>query len=153
MKTFLSLSAATVLGMAWVPAPLVAQPVRSADLSSTDIAKIDALAAGTFERIRGGKSNDALNYFFANSPLATAKVAELKMLGTQIDTVSGIYGSMGECRLAETKDKVGLVAQRLYICQHDAYLTRWKMLFVKSSKGWAGANVSYDDKVQLDLSE
>jgi hypothetical protein len=145
--------AGSLLALALMPSQGLAETIYPSQLSAADVTSIDGLTKQTFDRIRGGKTLDALNQFFGNNALIKGKEAELKMLATQIDSLTGVYGAMDECRLAEEQVKVGLVVQRLYICRHGQYLTRWKLLFVNTMAGWSGANIAYDDKISLGLDE
>ena len=134
------------------PAAL-AETIHPSTISAAETATIDAIAKRTFDHIRNGKSADALNLFFGSGSLMKGKASELSYLASQIDSVSNIYGPMGECRLAEERIKVGLIIQRLYLCRHGEYMTRWKLLFANPTSGWTGANVYFDDKVWLGLDD
>lgn len=133
--------------------PTTAEPVATAALPAADTATIDRLARQAFEQIRAGKSFAALTSLFGNNQLIQAKTAELTMLANQIDSLRNIYGPMAECRLVEERSSGGLVANRLYLCRHELHVTRWKLLFANTTKGWSGINITYDDKIALGLDE
>ena len=141
-----------IAAMAAAP-PSVAETIALATVSTADTAKLDAITRQTFDGIINGKAHEALDGFFGSSELMRSKAGELRMLANQIDSLGGLYGAMGECRLSEERIRAGLVVQRLYLCRHGQYMTRWKLMFANTSNGWTGANISYDDKVWLGLDD
>lgn len=126
-----------------------AEPVASGPLPAAETAAIDSIAKNTLDLVKAGKSAAALDVFFAKSPLITAKASELKLMASQIDGQLEVYGPISNCQLADEVLNGSIVSNRLYLCQHANYVTRWKLLIIKQTGGWAGANISYDDKIQL----
>lgn len=113
----------------------------------------DVLANSLFDNLKAGRSLEAINRFFGPNSLVSEKTNELKMLSDQIDSTMAIYGPMAQCEQNERETKGTLVEMRLYLCQHDKYVTRWKLTFVRTSKGWSGAYVTFDDKIALPLDQ
>lgn len=123
-----------------------AEAVVSGPLSASDGDAVSAIAKATMDGIKAGKSSSALDAFFGKSELMRSKASELKMLASQIDSLFSIYGPITTCQLVEEQVIGSLVSNRLYLCQHTNYITRWKLLMAKTPSGWIGANLSYDDK-------
>jgi hypothetical protein len=147
------MAVAGLLASALLSPAVLAETIHPSTITAAETTKIDTMAQRTFDHIRNGKSAEALNLFFGTGSLMQGKAGELSYLASQIDSVSNIYGPMGECRLADERIKVGLVVQRLYLCRHGQYMTRWKLLFANPTSGWTGANLFFDDKVWLGLDD
>ena len=133
--------------------PAYADTMISGPLANPDAAEVSAIAKATIESLKAGKSSAALDAFFGKSELMRAKVSELKLLAGQIDSLFGVYGPITACQLVDEEIGGSLVSNRLYLCQHANYVTRWKLLTLKTPSSWIGANLSYDDKVQFGLRE
>ena len=114
---------------------------------------IDKLIAPSLAALKAGKSREAVEVFLGSNALMSGKSSDIAFLASQIDSMIGIYGPISDCQLSETRNNGALVEQRLYHCQHRYLVTRWIFLSVKTSTGWAGANLSYDDKVMNALGE
>lgn len=122
-----------------------------AALSQADAAAVDRIGQTVFAKLKAGQSADAVGAFFGATSLANGKQAELQLLTGQIDSTIAIYGPISACELVEESARGSMATHRLYLCAHAKYATRWKMLFVKTTEGWIGANLTFDDKVQNSL--
>lgn len=131
-----------------------AAPAKAgAALSQGDAAAVDTIGQNVFSKLKAGRTAEAVGAFFGATSLASGKQAELRMLTDQIDSTIAIYGPISACELVEENTRGSMATHRLYLCSHTKYVTRWRMLFVKTTGGWMGAFLNFDDKVQNSLSE
>ena len=75
------------------------------------------------------------------------KQNELAVLEGQITSAVSIYGSIRTCELVESVKRGTLVENRMYLCQHDRFVSRWRFLLIRTSSGWVGNNIGFDEKV------
>jgi hypothetical protein len=127
-----------------------ARPVVKHQLSEVDEQQIDAMSNQFFSRLRSSSPESAVTGFLGNTELMEGKKAELAQLAGQIVTGLNIYGAISECILVQSKGRGGVAEERQFICQHDKLATRWKLLFIKTTKGWIAGNLYFDDKVMSD---
>jgi hypothetical protein len=133
--------------------PALAETEGSPALAQNDEAAIDKLIDPTLSQLRAGHALPALNAFFGTSRLMAGKTVELQALASQINSTMEIYGALGQCELVERRNRGSFVQVRLYVCQHDSMATRWRFIMVKTTGGWIGANVYFDDKAFKAISE
>lgn len=108
----------------------------------------DTIGRATMDGLQQGKPEKALATFFGANSLANEKAPQMRALVDQINSTISIYGPFGACELAQRKTFGTMVEKHFYVCQHDRYVTRWQLLFVKTNKGWTGGNITFDDRVQ-----
>jgi hypothetical protein len=130
-----------------VPSGIIASPVVKHQLSEADAKQIDAMGDQFFSELKEANVDKAVTGFLGNTGLMEGKKAEIAQLAGQINTIINIYGSISNCVLVQSDGRGGVVEQRQFICQHEKLATRWKLLFVKSTKGWVAGNLYFDDKV------
>ena len=133
--------------------PALAEVEGSSPLAASDEAAIDQLIEPAFTQLRAGQSMQALNAFFSTSQLMSGKTAELNAIASQINGAIAAYGEIGQCELVERQNHGSYVQARLYICQQANLATRWQFAMVKTSGGWIGANLNFDDRVLKALGE
>lgn len=126
--------------------PAFAVADGSPALAQADESAIDKLVEPTLSQLRAGNAALALNSFFGTSRLMTGKSVELQALASQINSSIEIYGSLAQCELVERRNHGSFVQVRLYVCQHERMATRWQFTMVKTTNGWIGANLYFDDK-------
>lgn len=145
----------SALGMAaGAIAIVVAQPAAAAPtLSPSDAIAVDALAQGLIAKLKAGDGTGAVQTFYAGNLLVAGKQAQLQIMAGQISSALALYGPISSCELVEETSHGSLVDSRLYVCSHDKYVSRWKMMFVKTAHGWTGGTLQFDDKVQLGLDQ
>jgi len=119
----------------------------------SDEATIDKIMDATTAQLKAGKSRAAVDAFFNGNALMASKASDLAMLSAQIDAAAVVVGPISNCNLVEQHNRGVLVIQRLYHCQHTNSVTRWLVAFVKTTKGWQGQSIFFDDKVTDGLSE
>jgi hypothetical protein len=81
------------------------------------------------------------------------KSAEMDILASNVAITISLYGEVKNCEQVELKKRGMWVENRLYICQHDKFLTRWIFTLFKLPSGWMGANLRFDDKASRSLGE
>ena len=113
----------------------------------------DTISADTIDQLKAGHTKTALGGFFGDNPLMAGKQNELSLLESQKNSGFSIYGPIRACELAETSKRGTLVEYRLYLCQHDHSVSRWRFLFVHTAKGWTGSYIAFDDKATLPLDQ
>jgi hypothetical protein len=127
-----------------------AKPVIEHQLTEADHIKIDAMADEMFARLQAGSIDKAVEGFLGTTGLMAGKKAQLTQVAAQISTTIDIYGPISNCILVQSDGKGGIVEEQEYICQHENLVTRWKLLFVKTTKGWIAGNLYFDDKPMRD---
>ncbi|WP_374528740.1 hypothetical protein [Novosphingobium sp.] len=143
-----------IIPTAFVAAMALSQSAQvAASTTPADDAAIAKILDPTLSLLRAGKSRQAVDTFFTGSPIAAGKSSEMQMLANQVDSTVGIYGPFGECRMVEKRPHGDFVVQMLYHCQHKHYVTRWTFLFIKTTQGWQGGNIYFDDKVTAGLDD
>lgn len=149
MKSFIiaCITAALALPVATVAH---AKDVVEHKLSDDDVQKVDAIADTFFSKLIAGKAPDAINGFLGTSKLMAGKTADLTNLINQINSGSEIYGPISACVLVSKKGRGGVVEEQQFLCQHEHFITRWKLAFAKTSKGWIATNLYFDDRVSSD---
>lgn len=123
----------------------------SAAVSDADAVTIAELVDPIFQLLKAGDAKGAVNGFLGKSLLFSGRNAELENLVSQIETTNRIYGPISNCVFAELEERGGVVQQRLYLCQHRDYLTRWKVTIGKSALGWVPMSLLFDDQVMSEL--
>jgi hypothetical protein len=121
--------------------------------SASEKEAIDRLIAPSLAALKAGKSREAVDIFLGSNELMASKRSDVAFLASQIDSMIGIYGPISDCQLSETRNNGAVVEQRLYHCQHRNFVTRWIFLAVKTTGGWTGGNLSFDDKLMNSLRE
>ena len=119
----------------------------AATISQGDNQKIDALVDPIFKKLSSGDTRGAVNGFLGESPLFGGRTTELENLTAQIDTSIRLYGPISNCEFSEFEDRSGLVQQRLYLCQHQNFLTRWHVTVGKATGGWIPVALSFNDQI------
>ena len=107
----------------------------------------DSISEATISQLKAGHAKQALSGFFGNNPLMDGKQNELAVLEGQITSAVSIYGSIRTCELVESIKRGTLVENRMYLCQHDHFVSRWRFLLIRTSSGWVGNNIGFDEKV------
>ena len=141
---------ARILGIGVLMAAALTPLQAGAQQNETSPASI---SEATIAQLKLGNPKAAINTFFGANPLVAEKKGEFTVLESQIGGAVSIYGKITTCELTETAKRGSLVEYRLYLCQHDHVVTRWRFLFVRGSTGWNGYNLSFDDKPHLPLNE
>jgi hypothetical protein len=133
--------------------PAFGQNLVVSGLTADDETRIDALVTPVLLGLKSGQVRKATSDFFQTSAAMAGKQSEVSLFGTQAEGALAIYGKVGECQLTD-RINYGTYAQaRLYICQHEKFLTRWIFDLVRTSKGWEAGNLRFDDKYKLGLEE
>jgi hypothetical protein len=135
------------LSAAMVSMGIYARPVVEHKLSASDEQQIDAISDKFFTQLKASKVESAVSGVFQSSELMAGKTAELSQISSQMQTSLNIYGPISECVLVQSSGRGNVVEAQQYICQHQKLATRWKIEFVKTTKGWITSNLSFDDKV------
>jgi hypothetical protein len=125
------------------------QPTAAQGTSATS----DSIAQTAISNLQTGHTKEAILGFFGGNPLMAGKQNELTMLISQIDGMIAIYGPIRSCELVATAKNGTLVENRQYLCQHDHFVTRWRLLMIRTASGWTGNNVSFDEKLTLPIDE
>jgi hypothetical protein len=126
------------------------KPVVNHQLSTIDKQQLDSMSDQFFLRLKASSAGAAVTGFLGNTELMEGKRAELEQLADQISTALSIYGPVSECIPVQSKGRGSVVEERQFICQHEKLATRWKLLFIKTTKGWIAGNLYFDDKVMSD---
>ena len=113
----------------------------------------DTMSAEGISQLKAGHIKQAIDGFFADNPLIEGKKNELSLLESQINGAILIYGPMRTCELVETAKRGTLVENRLYLCQHDHFVSRWRFIFIRTASGWTGNNFGFDEKILSKLDE
>lgn len=121
--------------------------------SLADDAQIDRLIDPFFVALKGGRAKQAVADYMGTNALAKAKTAELDYVAVQADATMSAYGPIGNCQLTEKTSKGSWTQMRLYICQHEKYVTRWIFTVIKLASGWQAATFRFDDKFTQDASQ
>lgn len=150
MKSGLIIASALALALMAAGGPASAKPVAD-EISSSENATIDTMADELFATLKAGQSLKAVNGFLGRAKLMASKSQEATFLASQIDSTINIYGPIKNCLLYSQNDRAGIVQARLYLCQHQDYLTRWHLSFGKTGNGWEPLSLNFDDKVFEDL--
>lgn len=124
----------------------VANPAVILKPTAADEKQIDGIATSLFQNIKNGKTEMAINQFFASSSLMKSKTAQLQLLVSQLDGAQQIYGKVGECQEIDRTTEGSIVQYRVYVCQHDNFVSRWNLAFFKTTTGWIGANLAFKDQ-------
>lgn len=125
----------------------ISAPMSAKSAETAGYATESTLSTETMRKLEEGKTNEAVQYFFASSALMQRKTQELSLLTSQISTLTSIYGPIAHCELLKKESKGTLLEQYSYICQHTEFLTYWTLLLTKLPKGWAGANLTLNDRL------
>lgn len=107
----------------------------------------DSISDAAISQLKAGHAKQALSGFFGANPLMDGKQNELALLEGQITSALSIYGPIRTCELVETAKRGTLVENRMYLCQHDHFVSRWRFLLIRTSNGWIGNNFGFDEKV------
>ncbi|MDE8654361.1 hypothetical protein [Novosphingobium album (ex Liu et al. 2023)] len=140
---------AWALALSCVAAPASAQTA----LSAADNAQIDALVQPMIDGLIAGKAKDAISTLLNRSDMMRSKPTDVGFLGVQAEAAMTAYGPIRACELVEQQNTGHWAAARLYICQHDRFLTRWIVAVFKSPSGWQPSNLRFDDKFSAKLEE
>ncbi len=124
-----------------------ANEVVKHQLSANDQREIDSLTDQFFKRLQAGDVSGAVTGFLGNTGLMEGKKAEIAQLSGQVTTIISIYGPISNCVLVQIDGRGGVAQEEQYLCQHEKLATRWKLLLVKTSKGWVAGNLFFDDKL------
>ncbi|MCK9542511.1 MAG: hypothetical protein M0R03_10840 [Novosphingobium sp.] len=137
-------------GLAWLGAAIALSaqvPAMAAEApDSADLREIDALTEPFIKGLTGGDAKGAIATLFSHSAIMQSKTADISFLGAQAEAAIGAYGPIRACILNETKNSSRWSLTRLYICQHDKFLTRWLITMFKAPGGWQAATIRFDDK-------
>lgn len=114
--------------------------------TAADEELLDGIATSLFQNIKNGKTEIAVNQFFASSSLMKSRTAQLQLLVSQLDGAQQIYGRLDECQEIERTTVGSIVQYRGYVCQHDNFISRWNLAFFKTTTGWIGANLAFKDQ-------
>lgn len=128
-------------------APGFAKPVVEHKLSVADEAEIDALTGELFTRLKAGDVEGAVQGFLGSTELMDGKKAELTKISSQIRNAIEIYGPISNCLLATKEGRAGIVEEQQFLCQHDKFVVRWKLLLLKTSKQWIAGLLYFDENV------
>ena len=107
----------------------------------------DSISDAAISQLKAGHAKQALSGFFGANPLMDGKQNELALLEGQITSALSIYGPMRTCELVETAKRGTLIENRMYLCQHDHFVSRWRFLLFRTASGWVGNNFGFDEKV------
>ena len=107
----------------------------------------DSISEATISQLKAGHAKQALSGFFGANPLMDGKQNELAVLEGQITSAVSIYGPIRTCELVESVKRGTLVENRMYLCQHDHFVSRWRFLLIRTASGWVGNNFGFDEKV------
>jgi hypothetical protein len=107
----------------------------------------ETMSEAAISQLKAGHAKQALSGFFGANPLMDGKQNELAVLEGQITSAFSIYGPLRSCELVETAKRGTLVENRMYLCQHDHFVSRWRFLMIRTASGWMGNNFSFDEKV------
>ena len=107
----------------------------------------DSISEATISQLKAGHAKLALSGFFGANPLMEGKQNELAVLEGQITSAVTIYGAIRTCELVESVKRGTLVENRMYLCQHDHFVSRWRFLLIRTASGWVGNNIGFDEKV------
>lgn len=124
-----------------------ARPVAKHRLSEVDEQQIDAMSDKFFSQLKSSSPESAVAGFLGTTELIEIKKAEVTELASQIGKGLNIYGAISQCILVQSNGRGGVVEEQQFICEHDKFATRWKLLFVKTTKGWIAGNLYFDDKI------
>ena len=144
MKKLVTLIAATCLAAS---SPAMAKPAPTA----ADNAQIDAMLKPLFDGMIAGRVRQSVIDAFNRSEMMKAKQSDVALVASQAEVAIGIYGAVRACENVDQKGHGSWVQDRIYICQHDRFLTRWVITMVKMPGGWQPASISFDDKINVDL--
>src|SRR5690606_15023261 len=133
---------ACIGGMLIGAAPVPTEP----QLAPADKAQVDALALPLINGLIAGKATEAIAAFLGKSAMMQGKQSDVAFLGAQAEAAIAAYGPIRACDLDEEATSSKWSQTRLYICQHDKYLTRWILVVFKSPSGWQPASINFDDK-------
>lgn len=107
----------------------------------------EALFNAAIDKLVSNDPRGAVDAFLGSSELMARKQQEIGFLATQIAGTFDIYGPVSHCTMIETDQRADLLERRIYLCQHEHFLTRWTLLAAKTTNGWVGANLNFDDKI------
>ena len=148
----MKLRAVLLAAVLW-QSPVLAATSLAPPPSAADDALIDKLIDPFFAAMRSGQTKKAVTDYMGTNAMTRAKTSELDYVVIQTDGVFAAYGRLGNCQLSE-KNGIGSWAEtRLYICQHEKYLTRWLFTVIKLGGTWQAATFRFDDKFTLDSSQ
>lgn len=145
-KTFLLATAF----LAFSSSPTLAVDKLENALSPADTIAVDNLVAPIFSNLKAGNYAATVNEFLGLSSMFDGKKQEMQYLISQIESTSTIYGRVSNCSLATVKTRAGIAQSRMYLCQHENFVTRWIVVVAKTSKGWAPVSLRFDDQMMLD---
>jgi hypothetical protein len=149
VKSFIIACITAALALSFAT-PVHAKDVVEHKMSDDDVQKVDAIADAFFSKLIAGEAPAAIEGFLGTSKLMAGKTVELTNLISQINTGSDIYGPISACVLVSKKGRGGIVEEQQYLCQHEHFITRWKLAFAKTSKGWIASNLYFDDRATSD---
>ena len=121
--------------------------------SPADDAQIDRLIDPFLAALKSGRTKQAVADYMGTNALLKAKATELDYVAVQADATIAAYGPIANCQLAEKTGKGSWTQTRLYLCQHEKYVTRWIFSVIKLPSGWQAATFRFDDKFTLDASQ
>ena len=149
MKSFVAIGLAALI----LAAPAVAAEPAITEPSAKDETQIDSLIDAVLTGLKQNKIKPAANAFFMTNPIMRGKTSEMDYFGVGAEGTIGIYGTISDCQLIEKVNRGKWAQSRLYVCQHERFLTRWIFDVIKSSTGWQSANLRYDDKFSLSITQ
>jgi hypothetical protein len=140
VKLHLLFAAAALLPMAAIAQ---AQPVT---LTSESVIEVDKLAKTVTDALIAGDAKRAVNAFAAGSPLMAGKSIELGSLEAQVGTAFTAYGPITSIELAKQQVYGTSAVRRYYVARHEKMVTRWELVFSRTSKGWIIGYFGFDDQ-------
>ena len=113
----------------------------------------DSISAAAIGQLKSGHTKQAISDFFGTNPLMSGKQNDLAVLESQISSTIAIFGPLRACELVESAKRGTLIEKRLYLCQHNHFVSCWRLLLMRTADGWVGNNFSFDEKVMLKIDE
>lgn len=141
--------AITIIAFIWPCAAQAAMDL-SPPPSPTDDAQISRLIDPFFASLRSGQTKKGIADYMGTNPMAAAKASEMDYVAVQTDGALAAYGRILECQLTQKNSSGSWAQTRLYLCQHEKYMTRWVFTVIKLGSTWQAATFRFDDKFTQD---
>jgi hypothetical protein len=142
---------ATGLALITTASPLLAAQTIAPPPGPQDETQIDALVNPVLAGLKANNYQQEISRFFNTNSIMQNKTAEVENFKLQVTAAMVVYGPIKDCQFVEKSNRGQWSETRLYICQHEKYLTRWIFDAIKSPSGWQAGNLRWDDKYTQEL--
>lgn len=114
--------------------------------TAQDNSQIEALISPMIAGLKANHVKQASADYFNSNPNMAGKSTDVEFFGVQAEAIISAYGPIRDCQLIQNESYGSWAQTRLFICQHERFLSRWIFTVVKTAKGWQAGNLFFDDK-------